>query len=281
LVVPQAVVSGVAALARACHPEPTIAVTVLATAVAAAAGRDAAGCALVAATVLTGQLSIGWSNDAIDAARDRLADRSDKPVAAGRLPVRTVAVASGVAAALCVPLSLANGWRAGLTHLVAVGGGWAYNLGLKRTVWSWVPYAVSFGLLPAFLVLSLPGHPAPPAWVVLAGAFLGVGAHCLNVVPDIDYDLAAGVRGLPQRLGERRARTLGAFCLAATAALVTFGPSGEVPWWAYAGFGLAVVLAALAASLGRGPRSRTPFLLALATAVVAVALLILRGGSLP
>ena len=47
------------------------------------------------AAVSTGQLSIGWSNDALDAARDRLAGRTDKPVAAGRLPRRTVAAAAG------------------------------------------------------------------------------------------------------------------------------------------------------------------------------------------
>jgi hypothetical protein len=40
-------------LLRACHPGPTLAVTVLTTAVAAASGRDSAGCGLVAGAVLT------------------------------------------------------------------------------------------------------------------------------------------------------------------------------------------------------------------------------------
>ena len=42
-------------------------------------------------------------------------------------------------------------------------------------------------------------------------------------------DLDAGVRGLPQRLGERGARPGGALLLAAASAVVTFGPEGEVP----------------------------------------------------
>ncbi len=167
--------------------------TVLATAVAASAGRSASGCLLVAATILTGQLSIGWSNDVIDARRDIAAGRRDKPIAAGDISSRTVAAACAVALALCIPLSFANGWRAGLVHLLVVAGGWAYNLGLKRTVLSFVPYAVSFGALPAFLALGLDGHPLPQPWVVLAGALLGVGAHFLNVVPDIQDDLDAGV----------------------------------------------------------------------------------------
>ena len=270
-------VSRPGALLRASHPEPTVAVTALATAVAASAGRDLAGCILVAATVLTGQLSIGWSNDVLDARRDTEAGRRDKPVAVGAISSRAVVAACAAAVVLCVPLSLAHGWRAGLAHLVSVAGGWAYNLGLKRTLLSFAPYAVSFGLLPAFIALGLDGSPAPLTWVVVAGALLGVGAHFLNVVPDVADDLAGGVRGLPQRLGEHSARTGGALLLAAAAAVVTFGPPGSVPTWAYAGFSLAVVLSVLSAALGRGVGSRTPFLLAMLTAAVAVGLLVGRG----
>lgn len=265
---------------RAAHPQPTAAVTTLATAVAASAGRSAAGCMLVAATVLTGQLSIGWSNDVVDARRDAVAGRRDKPIAAGEISPRTVAGACAVALALCLPLSFANGWRAGLVHLGLVAGGWAYNLGLKRTLLSFVPYAVSFGILPAFLSLGLDGHPLPRPWVVLASALLGVGAHFLNVVPDVRDDLDAGVRGLPQRLGERGARTGGALLLAAASAVVTFGPGGDVPTWAYAGFGLAAALSLGAAVAPARLGSRGPFLLSLLTAAVTVALLVGRGGAI-
>jgi len=277
-------VSALVALLRASHLGPTVAVTALSTAVATSAGRSSVGCLLVALTVLTGQLSIGWSNDVIDARRDSAASRRDKPIAAGAISSRAVAVACAGAVALCIPLSLANGWAAGLAHLTTVAGGWAYNLGLKRTVLSFVPYAVSFGMLPAFIALGLDGSPAPRPWVVAAGALLGVGAHFLNVVPDVADDLAAGVRGLPQRLGVRAARTGGAGLLAAAAAVVTFGPGTRVPPWAWAGFALAVVLSLLAARLGQeqGKRagSRTPFVLALLTAAVAVGLLVGRGGAI-
>lgn len=273
-------VSAPGALLRAAHPEPTVAVTALATAVAASAGRSAAGCLLVAATIATGQLSIGWSNDVIDARRDTVAGRRDKPIAAGEISSRTVTAASGVAVALCIPLSLANGWRAGLVHLFVVAGGWAYNLGLKRTLLSFVPYAVSFGTLPVFLALGLAGHPLPRPWVVLAGSLLGVGAHFLNVVPDLRDDLEAGVRGLPHRLGERGARAGGALLLGAAAGVVTFGPGGDVPTWAYAGFALAAGLSLASALAPAGTAQRSPFLLSLLTAAVSVALLVGRGGAI-
>ncbi len=284
-------------LVGASHPVPSAAVTALATAVAAAIGRTPGGCLLVAGTVLSGQLSIGWCNDLVDRRRDRAAGRPDKPLAAGTTSAavltRRVTVACALAVVACVPLSLANGWRAGVAHLLAVAGGWAYDLGLKRTLVSWLPYAASFGLLTAFLTLGLPAHPAPPVWLVTAGALLGVGAHFLNVVPDVEADLAAGVRGLPQRLGATRSAVAGAVLLAVAVVVVVAGP-GRPPWWALVGAGVAVASAVGAGVVGaRGDRgtehaqdaqavqaaasvSRAPFLLGVLTAALAVALLVAR-----
>src|SRR5690606_32455546 len=56
-------------LLRACHPGPTAAVSLLMTALAVAWGRGVVGSVLVFVSVLAGQLSIGWSNDLIDADR--------------------------------------------------------------------------------------------------------------------------------------------------------------------------------------------------------------------
>ena len=81
------------------------------------------------AAVLTGQLSIGWSNDLVDARRDRAVGRTDKPLAAGAVTERVVRAACAAALAACVVLSLACGWASGLVHLLlGVASGWAYNL---------------------------------------------------------------------------------------------------------------------------------------------------------
>src|SRR4051794_23977791 len=89
-------------LALACHPGPTVAVTVFAAAMALGAGAPAGTTTLVTLAVLAGQLSIGWSNDWVDAARDAAVGRTDKPVGGGRLAVRTVRAAAWSAAAACV-----------------------------------------------------------------------------------------------------------------------------------------------------------------------------------
>lgn len=262
-------------LALASHPGPTVAVTALMTAVAWSAGRDAVGCVLVAAAVLTGQVSIGWSNDAIDAARDTSVGRTGKPIVAGLVARGTVWTGAVIAAAVCVPLSLASGLLAGLVHLVAVAMAWAYNIRLKSTAISWVPYAVTFGLFPSFLTLGTPPEYAwAPWWATAATALLGVGAHLANVVPDLADDAATGVRGWPHRFGEA-ARFLAPVPLAAAAILLAVAPAGPV---GIAGWITLAVVAVLLAVIALW--ARAPFLVTLAVAVVSVVLLVLRGDAL-
>lgn len=258
-------------LLRASHPGPTVAVTAVATALSASAGLGARSVA-VAAAFLSGQLSVGWSNDWVDAARDRAVDRRDKPVVQGALRVTTVRTAALLALLACVPLSLLVGTWAGAAHLVAVASAWQYNAHLKSTALSWAPYAVSFGLVPSIAVLGLPGHPLAPAWATAGGALLGVGAHLANVLPDLADDAATGVRGLPHRLGHRRSALLAGVALVGATALLALGPG-------YDGRGALAVLVAggvFAAGLRRG----TAFGAAIVVALLDVGLLVIRGGSL-
>jgi 4-hydroxybenzoate polyprenyltransferase len=196
----------IAGLVAAAHPGPAMVVTAMATALAVALEAGTGTTVLIALAFGSGQLSIGWSNDWIDAARDTATGRTDKPVARGAVAATTVARAAAVAAALTVPLSLALGLAAGIAHLVAVAAAWSYNLGLKSTVWSWAPYALAFGLVPAVVVLALPGHPSPPVWLVGVGALLGTGAHLANVLPDLEDDRVTGVRAGGSSAGPGRSR---------------------------------------------------------------------------
>jgi 4-hydroxybenzoate polyprenyltransferase len=262
-------------LALACHPGPTLVVTALACALAVGVGGGVLTVLTVTAAVLTGQLSVGWSNDWIDAGRDVVVGRRDKPVVTGLVTAGALRTAALVAAGLCVPLSFAVGWRAGLVHSACVASAWAYNDRLKATPWSWLPFAVAFGLLPAFVVLALPGRPAIAWWAVVAAALLGIGAHLANVLPDLEDDEGTGVRGIGHRLGRRRASLLAQAALVAATALVALAPPGRAgPVQLVGGF----VVAALGLTSGvvalTRPRSRAPFALTMAVAAVCVVLLV-------
>jgi 4-hydroxybenzoate polyprenyltransferase len=273
------VLAVVGGLARACHPLPALAVTALTGLLAWSSGRGAAGCGLVVVTVLSGQLFIGWYNDLLDRDRDLAVGRRDKPLATGAVAATTVRNAAAAALVACVPLSLANGWRAGLIHLVMVGAGWAYDAGLKSTPFSAVPYAVCFGLLPAFVSYGT-AQPGPPAPAVLAAAaLLGIGAHLTNAVPDLAEDVATGVSGLPHRLGARASLFAAAVAFVGGVGLVVAG-SPTLP--ALALGAVAVVLAVASvmtgARTGTGRPSRWPFRLALCIGALGVVVLLLRGG---
>lgn len=259
--------SALRGLVVAAHAGPTVAVTALFALLGIAQGLDPGRWVLVVGAVLTGQLTIGWSNDLLDRGRDIATGRHDKPLATGEVSVAAVRTACAVALAACVVLSLACGLLAGLVHLGCVAAGWAYNLGLKAGVWSWLPYATTFGGLTAFVALA--DGVAPPWWWPAGAALLGVGAHLLNVLPDLDDDAATGVHGLPHRLGPRRIAPVAAAVLVTATAVVVGGAAPPLP----VGLVALVAVLALAALVVRGS-GRLPFLAAILIALVDATLLV-------
>lgn len=180
----------------AAHRGPTVAMVTIATALA---GLIGAPLGLTFLAVLAGQLSVGWQNDLVDAERDAAVGRIAKPLVAGSISRTALRRAFFVAAVLVLPLSLlAFGVAGGVAHTAAVISAWSYNLGLKRTLFSFVPYVVSFTLFPATIYLG--ANRQPPLWILIVGAIAGIVIHLLNAWPDVDDDLAVEVRGLPQRL---------------------------------------------------------------------------------
>ncbi|MFF9490636.1 UbiA family prenyltransferase [Streptomyces sp. NPDC014676] len=262
------------ALLAAAHGGPALAVAVIAGLLALRSDLDPLDAAVVTAAVLAGQLTIGWGNDLRDLPRDRAVCRTGKPLVTGVLPVGRVVRALAVAGLACIVLSALAGWRSGLVNVVlGAGAGHAYNLGLKSTRWSWVPYASAFGTLPSVVTLAGPAPAWAPLWMTGAGAALGVAAHLLNTLPDLADDERTGVRGLPHRLGEHLSRALAVVLLAAASLLAVFGPAGSPPAWASAVLALVVFLMVLTAAA----HGRAPFRAAVAVALLDVVLLVAAG----
>ncbi|MGY1802740.1 UbiA family prenyltransferase [Blastococcus sp. SYSU D00922] len=264
----------------ATHAGPALAVTTVATLLGVAAGVPVGRVVLLCAAVLAGQASIGWSNDWLDADRDRTVARADKPVVQGAVTPSLLRSAALVSVVLAVVLSLLLGVVPGVLLLVLVASGWAYNAGLKRTAVSVVPYVTGFGALPAGVVAAAPGTPLAPWWLVTAGGALGAAAHLANVAPDLEDDLATGVRGLPHRLGAVPSAVLGAALLFGASLVLALGPEG-----APTGLGIAVLVVAVpavvvAALAGSARFRRLAFPAVMLLTVLDVVLLLAGGAAL-
>jgi 4-hydroxybenzoate polyprenyltransferase len=266
------------ALIIAGHPGPSLAITAMATLLAAEAAPHGIGPVLVAPAMLAGQLSVGWSNDALDAPRDAAAGRTDKPVAAGAISVRAVWIAAITALLAGLAMSLAICVATAIILAVIIGAAWAYNLGLKSTLASGLMYLLGFGPIPAYAASTLPGQPAPRWSVTAAAALVGLGAHFANVLPDLAADRATGVDGLPQqvaaRWGPRAVRAIALVLLLSASALLLLASSRR--WVALAGLGAAALLAVVGAR-GSG---RLPFLAAIGIAAIDVVLFVVGGEAL-
>lgn len=202
----------------------------------------------VLVAVMCAQFAIGSLNDYRDRAYDALSQPS-KPLVRGLVTPRQALTLSFLASAGMLVLSFPLGPLQFILMLAIEGLGLAYDLWFKGTLVSGLLYAVYFPLIPllAFVVF---GRPAPfLAWVLPVGALLGVAMNIANSLPDMDADLAAGVRGLPHALGRARAEALAWLlpCLAVVL-LGLLAWSGAVP-----AHGLALVLgsgAGLVTSVG-------------------------------
>jgi 4-hydroxybenzoate polyprenyltransferase len=258
-------------LAKGCHPGPVAVVTAASIGMARVFGGQRNASLRVGAAVLAGQLAIGWQNDWIDAERDRLAARLDKPISSDLIGRGTVGTAAVLAAAACVPASAALGRRAAVAHLVAVASAVSYNVALKRTVLSIVTYGVSFGLLPVVAHDASPWEDTTPGWAIAAGALLGMAAHLVNVLPDRDADRELGVMGVPQRLSPDASLALATALLLGASGSIAFG-AGGLSRRTVSAFGASCAVSGATLLAGRRAGGRMPFRLLLVDALVQIAL---------
>jgi 4-hydroxybenzoate polyprenyltransferase len=176
---------------------------------------------VIAFTVFTGQLIVGWSNDLYDFADDKRHVRMNKPLVSGLISVSYLRkwlifmVPFSFVANIFGPLGI----KGGLLYWLGIGCGIAYNFYFKFNVLSPLPYAVAFAALPSCIAISK--SVTPPTWMWLGGAILGCAAHFINVIKDMDQDRESSIKGLPQRIGKRGSIAVAAG-LVLTAALVIY-----------------------------------------------------------
>jgi 4-hydroxybenzoate polyprenyltransferase len=157
----------------------------------------------IACAILAGQCVVGWTNDLLDSQLDREAGRSKKPLVSGLIGESVLKRAIAIALAVALALSLAGplGIKGTLIHFLGILSATLYNFGMKKTIYSVLPYVVSFGAMPWAIYLA--NGKTPPVWIFLGFVTFSSAFHFLNVLKDFEMDVAQGVMGLPQRLGRR------------------------------------------------------------------------------
>jgi 4-hydroxybenzoate polyprenyltransferase len=150
------------------------------------------------------QLAIGWSNDYLDRETDS-AQQPWKPIPAGKVTAGALppAIVAALAGALAAGALLGT-----LPLLLLIAGtscGLAYNLGLKDSAFSGVPFVVALGLLPAYVWVAIDVYQDDFLWLYPLGVPLAIAAHLANTLPDIEADAAVDRRGLAVRLGRKGA----------------------------------------------------------------------------
>ena len=188
-------------LAKASHFGPSLLVTSLSYFFAQLYWQP--GSALIIALgFFSGQLIVGWSNDLIDYADDLSHKRINKPLVAGLITRKFLQswLAVMIPVALFINLFGPLGFVGGGLSIFAIVWALGYNFYFKFNIFSPLPYAVAFAILPSCMAFSQ--DKTPPTWMWLGGALFGMAAHFLNVLKDMDQDHASGIKGLPQRCGK-------------------------------------------------------------------------------
>jgi len=227
-------------------------------AVAATRGRvDVPRLALLFGVLATNQYAAGVLNDVVDERADAAAGRG-KPIQRGEISARaalTLALVTGLASvAIAATINAASLVLA----VAALACAWSYDLWLKRTPASVLPFAVAVPLVPLAGYAAAGRFPTVLWWLWPMGALAAVAVHLADALPDVESDRVAGVAGLVPRLGVRLAAWLAgaAYGTAVALAAATGLAAGERgPVLAGTAAATALGVAALAAGRG-GPRAR-------------------------
>lgn len=137
--------------------------------------------------VMCGHCAIGITNDYLDRDRDAIA-QPYKPLPSGLVSVaftRNVIIILLVAE-IVVAVSLGVG--PALLAVVATASGMLYDLYLKDSYLSWVPYLLSFTTLPLFIWAGLRQFDARLLWMYPPATLLFIGVNLANSLPDITSD---------------------------------------------------------------------------------------------
>lgn len=207
---------------RLIHPFPVAMNAVAAVAFALLASHGKAGIRsilIIAAAIIGSQATVGVVNDLRDRDIDAVA-KPEKPLIAERVTVRGAAFVAVMTLAMALVAGAALGRMSLLFVIAMTVAGLVYDLWLKRTAVSFLPYLFGLPFLPIWAWICVRAAP-PRLWLTYPlGVLVGFGLHLANALPDAEGDHTGGVRGIVQVVGIRAALLLCLGSLAITLLIV-------------------------------------------------------------
>lgn len=203
--------------------------------------------------------SIGALNDYCDFDLDRTA-KPLKPLVRGLATPRFALWLTVIFGVIGLWLSIELNWiTAGFSALTLALGYW-YDFRAKRSLLSWVPFAIAIPSLPLWGFAAAGKFQRELLLAYPLGALLSVGLNMSNTLPDREADAAFGLRALTHRLTQSQAVLLTwALFAGAIAGFAAFAPVLRNEW-KILGPGLAVgafILAVMMADYGVARSTRS------------------------
>ena len=228
---------------RVIHPFPTLLNVAATGGLAVVAARGVPSASLLVRMLLLmfcAQSAIGIVNDLCDRELDA-ATKPWKPVTDGLISQRVAVGAASVLVASTIGIGVTLGIASFALAMVGLAAGLAYDVRLKRSVLSALPYMIGIPTLPLWVWATLGEWQRGLWWLVPIGGLIGLSLQLQNSLADLDDDASQGVFGLAYWLGARRATivawsSFGA-ALAASALLAPALDYDVIPYVSAAGVG--------------------------------------------
>lgn len=150
--------------------------------------------------MLGGQLAIGAINEIVDLPEDAIG-KPHKPLPSGTVSMAGARAMVVMGLGLMAVFGLSLGPVSFGLLALGTGAGISYDLWLKRSSWSWLPYFIALPLLPIWVFVTLGRPDARLLLLYPMGALATVGVHLAQALPDVAIDRTAGMRTPTSRLG--------------------------------------------------------------------------------
>jgi 4-hydroxybenzoate polyprenyltransferase len=169
--------------------------------------------------------SIGALNDYCDYPLDKTA-KPGKPLVRGLVSFRFALAQTAILGVIGMALSFALNWQTACFSALILALGIWYDIRAKRSLLSWVPYAVGVPTLPVWGFAAAGRFERVLLMAYPLGALLSLALNMSNTLPDWEADVAFGLRALTHRLRRLQAILLSWSLYAA--AIVGFAVSAPV-----------------------------------------------------